>query len=200
MLPGGRRRRLPHLVLGALLIVVCATSFAVVAGRVDHRAEVLALARSVAVGQRLSAADVRSIRASVEAGVSTIPATQEDQVVGRTVAVSLPAGTLLAPGVLGPAQVPAGQAIVAVAVRVGQAPPDLAAGEHVLLVTVPTSTTTSGAGAAAGRSWSGVVVAVLPPSGGQEATVVSVQLAGADARAVAALPTGQIDVVLVPGS
>ena len=199
-LPGGRRRRVPHLVLGALLVVVCAVSFAVIAGRVDHRTEVLALARSVTVGQRLSAADMRPVRASVETGVTTIPATDLDQAVGRTMAVSLPAGALLAPAELGPAQLPAGQAITALAVRAGQMPPDLAASEHIVLVPVPSN----GAGGSAsttasGAMWSGVVVAVQPPSGGQEATVVSVQLAAADARTVAALPTGQINIVLVPG-
>lgn len=202
------------MVLGALLIVICAVAFAVIAGRSDHRSEVLVLARPVTAGQRLDAADVRSVRVSVEAGVVTIPATSLNDVVGQTAAVSLPPGTLLAPAELAAAQVPPGQGIAAVAVHDGQAPPDLAAGEHVLLVPVPASgiaddaaasadakaRAATSSGTSAGGSWPGVVIAVQPAVGAQEATVLSVQLAQADARAVAALPAGQLDVVLVPGS
>jgi hypothetical protein len=102
--------------------------------------------------------------------------------------------------------------VVAVAVKAGQAPLGLAAGEHVLLVPVPnsgTSTTAAAGPAGAGGSsapagstaspWSGVVAAVAPATTLDDVTVVSVELATAAARAVAGLPSGQIDLVLVPG-
>ncbi|HTZ44898.1 MAG TPA: SAF domain-containing protein [Jatrophihabitans sp.] len=192
-----------------LLVVACALAFGVAASSVDHRAAVLALARPVTVGQRLTSEDVRTVRVSAEAGVATIPASMLDQLVGQQVAVSLPAGALLARTELGPAALPAGQGIVAVAVKSGQAPPDLAAGNHVLLVVVqPTnaatsdsSTSTPAAGTAgSGGPWPGVVTGVAAPSATSDSTVVSVQLDDAAARAVAALPAGQIDLVLVPGS
>ena len=43
----GRRRSVPHLALGALLVVVCALGFALIATGTDHRRSVLSLARSV---------------------------------------------------------------------------------------------------------------------------------------------------------
>lgn len=207
--PGGRHRSVPHLLVGALLVVACAVGFAVAASSVDHRAVVLALARPVTVGQRLTSGDVRSVRVSVEAGVATIPASMLTQVAGDQVAVSLPAGALLTRAELGPIAVPAGQAIVAVAVKDGQAPPSMAPGEHVLLVAAAsanvavgagTSSTPGSSGAGVGGPWAGVVTDVASPSAATDSTVVSVQLADTAARAVAALPAGQIDLVLVPGS
>lgn len=205
--PGGRRRSVPHLVVGALLVVVCAVGFAVAASSVDHRASVLALARPVSVGQRLTSADLRTVRVSAAAGVATVPASMLNQVTGQQVAVSLPAGALLTRAELGTVAVPAGQAIVAVAVKAGQAPPDLVPGDHVLLVVAQsagpgdssTSSTESGTPGSAGP-WPGVVTGIVAPSATTDSTVVSVQLADSSARVVAALPTGQVDIVLVPGS
>jgi Flp pilus assembly protein CpaB len=202
--PPARRRSVPHLVLGALLVVACAVGFAVAASNVDHRSSVLVLARPVTVGQRLTATDLRSVRMSADAGVSTIPASLLDQVTGQTVAVSLPAGALLTRDEIGQVALPAGQAVVAVAVKPGQAPPSLAAGGHVLLVVVPSNGpaavgTTSDTAKPAGP-WPGVVTAVTDLTDASGGSVVSVQVADADAQEVAALPAGQIDLVLVPGS
>ena len=205
--PGGRRRSIPHLAIGALLVVVCALGFALVAGRVDHRRTVLALVRPVTVGQRLTSADVASVRVSAGSGMATLPASSLSDVVGQTVAVSLPAGALLSRAELGAVSLPAGQAVVAIAVQPGQAPPDLTAGEHVTLVRMPPSAaagnTAPGGGssgeAPASTSWSGVVTGVEPVADSQGTEVVSVQLPAAQAQLVAALPTGQIDLVLVSG-
>jgi hypothetical protein len=208
--PGGRRRSVPHLVVGALLVVACAVGFAVAASSLDHRGAVLALARPVTIGQQLTSGDVRSVRVSAQTGVTTLPASQLRTVIGQTMAVSLPAGALLAASELGPARVPAGQAVVAVAVKSGQAPPGLAAGEHVLLVPVSSTGDTGSTGTAStdstpstgssGTSWSGVVTGVVPASSVEDTTVVSVQLTTAAAQVVAGLPAGGIDLVLVPGS
>jgi hypothetical protein len=196
------------LAIGALLVVVCALGFALVAGSVDHRRSVLALARSVTVGHALTDADVSSVRISAGTGLNAIPASALNSVLGQPVAVSLPAGALLSRAELGPVSLPAGQAVVAVAVAPGQAPPGLAAGEHVTLVRVPSS------GAAAGTTvptngssgsqptattWSGVVTGVEAVADAQGNEVISIQLPAEQAHQVAALPTGQVDLLLVSG-
>jgi hypothetical protein len=207
-LPGSRRRSVPHLAIGALLVVVCALGFALVAGSVDHRRSVLALARPVTVGHALTNADVASVRVSAGTGLATIPASELNSIVGQPVAVSLPTGALLSRAELGPVALAAGQAVVALAVAPGQAPPGLAAGEHVTLVRMPPS------GAAAGNSsvvngstgsqpapstWSGVVTGVEAVADAQGSEVVSIQLPAAQAQQVAALPKGQVDLLLVSG-
>ncbi len=196
----GRRRSPAHLALGALLVVVCALGFTVAASRLDHRASVLALARPVTVGQILSADDLRPVRVSAGSGVDSIPASASGSVVGRQVAVSLPAGALLTRAELGTASVPgAGEAVVALAEKPGQFPPDLAAGAHVRLVPAPGSAqqATAPPGVPA-NGWMATVTGVQTLASGQ-GSVVTVLLAQADALRVAALGSGLVSVVVVAG-
>ena len=206
---GGRRRRsVPHLLLGLLLVLACVVAFLVVSLTTGDRRPVLALARSVTVGQVLSVQDLRQVEVAVDAGVGVVPADQAAAVVGRSMATSLPAGALLPPDAVGAAaMVPAaGQAIVALALKSGQLPVEVAAGARVSVVLVPTQPSTGGAadgpgeGGAPGRSraWPAVVTSVsVPPN--EQVTVVSVQLAEAAAGEVAAVPVGQLSVVMLAG-
>jgi hypothetical protein len=184
----------PHLALGALLVLACATGFIVTSNHTDQPHAVWALTRSVSVGQVLTGADARTVRVSVDAGVDTIPAT-DGSPVGQVMAVSLPAGTLLVRAELGLAATPAaGRAVVAVLAKPGQFPPDLAAGAHVLLV--PTSDDPATAGPASTAAASGVVTGVQALDTGQ-GEVVSIELPSGPASRMAALPAGQVSVVLV---
>lgn len=196
----GRRRNPAYLGLGALLVVVCALGFAVAASRLDHRVSVLALARPVTVGHTLSAGDLRAVPVSAGGGVDSIPASASGSVIGRSVAVSLPAGALLTRAELGTASVPgAGEAIVALSVKPGQFPPDLAAGAHVHLIATANAGQQASAvpGVPAG-GWAATVTGVQGLASGQ-GSVVTVLLAQADALRVAALGSGLVSVVVVAG-
>ncbi|WP_239312311.1 SAF domain-containing protein [Frankia sp. Cj3] len=200
-LTGGprRRRRLPYLLLGVVLVVGCATAGLLAGARVGSRTAVLVLARPVTVGHVLSAADVREARISAD-GLDTIPAGSKDTVLGKPVAYSLPAGTVLSRAAVGAAQVPPpGEAIAAVALKAGQFPTGLSAGSRVAVIVAPASSAVLTASAGAARSWPATVVAVAAQDTGQT-TVVSVQLTEADARALAASPAGQIGIVTVHGT
>jgi hypothetical protein len=196
-----RRRNVPYLLVGVLLVVVCAGAAVVAARALGGRTSVLALARPVAAGQVLTVGDVRAVEMASGSGVDLVPAGSAPSVAGRTVAFSLPAGMLLTWADLGPAQVPAaGQAVAAVGVKPGQFPPDVQPGARVaVLVSAGTdSGAGAGAGPAAGTSWTGVVVGVAG-GGGDQTTVVSVRMSEADARAVAAAPAGRLTVVVLGG-
>ena len=201
-----RRRSVPHLTLGALLVVVCALGFALIATGTDHRRSVLSLARSVTVGQRLTEGDLRSVSISTSSGVDTISASDSATIIGQPVAVSLPAGALLTRSEIGAATMPPGQALVAVAVKAGQFPPSLAPGAHVQLILTPSSSglttvTAAPATSPSGETDSGWVATVtdvqtLP---NEQGSVVSVLLAQTDAEQVASLASGQINIVVVGG-
>lgn len=197
-----RRRSVPHLVAGALLVVVCAVGAVVAAGQLGGRESVLALARAVAAGQVLAGGDVRAVEVAAGTELDLLPAASVSAVVGRSVAYALPAGSLLTRAALGPAQVPAeGEAVAAVGLRAGQFPPQLQPGARVaVLVSAGTEQAPAGAagGPAAGASWTGVVVAV-EPGGGEQTTVVSLRLSEPDARAVAAAAAGRVAVVVLGG-
>jgi Chaperone for flagella basal body P-ring formation len=195
----GRRRSIPHLTLGALLVAVCTLGFAVTATRIDHRQAVLVTARPVTVGQRLSSADLRAVRVAAGTGVDVISAADSANVVGQTVATNLPAGALLTRAELGPPSLPAaGQAVVALAVKAGQFPPDLAAGAHVLLIPTPAAGSAPASAGSGAAGWAGTVIDVRPAGEGQ-GSVVSVLLPQPNAVQVAATGAGQLSIVTVAG-
>lgn len=198
-LRGGPRRSVPHLALGMLLVVACATGFAVVSTQLDDRVPVLALAEPVTVGEVLTPEHLREVSFAADSGVEAIPSSQARSVVGSSVAVSLPAGTLLSPTMLGTSAVPgSSEAIVAVALPPGAFPPETSSGAHVVVVPAPTDpagTANSRQGDAddAASGWIAVVVGVHPTTT-EGTTVVSLQVEKKDATAIAA--AGAVSVVI----
>lgn len=197
---GRRRRRAPYLVIGALLVVICAAGVVVAMMQVGHRVAMLALARPVTVGHVLTEEDLRQVPLPDDTGVGLIPASQQASAVGQPVAYALPAGTLLSRADFGSPQVPPpGQAVVAVAVKPGQFPPVLAAGTTVSVIAVPGNNTGLSQPFAPGGSWTAVVTDVSTPANDQS-TVVALVLPTANARQVAAIPSGQLSLMaLSPG-
>jgi hypothetical protein len=199
---GGRRRSIPHLLLGALLVLACAAVFLVVSLNSDNRQPVLALAHPVSVGQVLTAQDLKQVNIAVDPGMSVVDASQATSVVGKTMSTSLSAGALLTPDAVGTGGFPvAGQALAALSLKSGQFPPEVAPGSHVSVVFAPGQ-----AGAAVASPpmsdqstvWPAVVTSVTSPPN-QQITVISVQLGESAARQIAAVPAGQLSVVMVSG-
>lgn len=188
-----RRRSVPHLALGAMLVTACAASFVVVSLNLGERTAVLALARTVTVGQVLAEQDLTEVDIGLDPRVAAIEAHQAREVVGETMAASLPSGALLTRDSIGVAALPAaGQAIAALSLKAGQFPPEVSAGAHVSIVFSPHPS-----GPSAPSAWPGVVTSVtsLP---GDSTAVVSVQLSRAAAHEVAAVPVGHLSIVLLP--
>src|SRR5262249_10834907 len=142
-------RQVPWIVLGVFLVVGFALMFAVVSLRANETTRVLALSRSVSAGHVLRASDLQEVGISAGPDLTSLPATSEASVVGRPVAVPLAAGTLLTPSALGaPRSLNPGDAVVGLALKPGQYPPGLSAGDHVRVVdTSAASTSSSGTNA-----------------------------------------------------
>lgn len=192
------RRRVPYLLLGVLLVLASAGGFVLITQNSGDRRAVLALARDVSVGQVLTTQDLRQVDVAVEPGVAVVGADQAATVVGKPVAGSLSTGTLLTPNSVGGAAVPtSGQALAALALKAGQFPPEVAAGVRVSVVLVPGQAGTANSPPADGGTvWPAVVTSVTTPSN-EQTTVVSVQMTEAAARQVAAVPTGQLSIVML---
>jgi hypothetical protein len=195
----GRRRQLPLVAVGVLLVVGCSLVFVDAALHLGTREEVLAVAQPVAAGQVLTGADLRAVKVSTGSGIDVVAAGVEGSVVGRRAAVALLAGSLLTAAEVGPAPaVGAGFDVVAVGLKAGAYPPDLAPGDRVQVVPVPGASSGSVTGpVSAGSPVDATVLAVEgAPVGSGAPTVLSLAVAARDAGEVAALAAaGQASVV-----
>src|SRR6516225_10600038 len=164
----GRRRSVPLAAGGVVLVVACALVFAEGWLQAGNRQPVLALAQPVTAGQVITAADLETVRVSAAGPVSLVPASRQAEVAGSTAAVSMPAGSLLTGSDIGTPPPVKGQVRLGVALKPGQYPPDLAAGQDVDVLATPA------ASASGSSSGSGSAPAALPVG---EAVVLSVSLA-----------------------
>jgi hypothetical protein len=190
---------------GVVLVVACALVFAEGWLQAGHRQPVLALARPVAAGQVITAADLETVRVSVAGPVSLVPASRQAEVVGSTAAVSLPAGSMLAGSDVGTPPPVKGQVRLGIALKPGAYPPDLAAGQDVDVLATPAASasgsSSSGAAPAALPVGEAVVLSVSPAaaSGGSGDTVVEIQVpADAMPQVAAANAAGQIALATIP--
>ena len=192
----GRRRQVPLVVVGVLLVVGCALGFADASVSLAGHEDVLVVAQPLAAGEILQAADLRAVRVSTGVGIEVIPVGAERSVVGRPVALALVAGALLTPGEVGSGTaVGAGVDVVAVALKAGLFPPGLAPGDRVQVV--PVVTASSSTQTASGGPVDAVVVGVQAAavaSGGP--TVFSLEVPKTEADGVASLAAaGEVSLV-----
>lgn len=185
-----RHRQLPLVVVGVLLVIGFALAFADASLHLASREQVLVVAQPLTAGQVLTSGDLRAVRVSTGTGVQVVPVAEESSVVGRHVAVPLVAGALLTSSEVGAASpVGSGSDVVAVGLKAGGYPPDLAPGDRVQVV--PVTSASSGSGAGSVTSGSPVAATVLAvdaaPAGSGSPTVISLQVSSTDAGEVAAL-------------
>ena len=196
-----RHRQLPLVVVGVLLVIGFALAFADASLHLGSREQVLVVAQPLTAGQVLTSGDLRAVRVSTGSGLQVVPAAEESSVVGRRVAVPLVAGAVLTSSELGAAPpVGSGSDVVAVGLKAGGYPPDLAPGDRVQVV--PVTSASSGSGAGSATSGSPVAATVLAvdaaPAGSGSPTVFSLQVSNGDADEVAALAAaGQASLVEV---
>lgn len=131
-----RRRRWSLALIGTLVTVGSALAFAVLWMNAGDREPVLAVARRVPAGQVIEARDLSVVRVSTDPGLQPISGSSLDEVVGRSAATDLVPGTLVTTEHLraDDSRLDAGEAIVGIALRAGQLPPDLDGGDRVLIV------------------------------------------------------------------
>jgi hypothetical protein len=196
-----RHRQLPLVVVGVLLVIGFALAFADASLHLGSKEQVLVVAQPLAAGQVLTSGDLRAARVSTGSGLQVVPVADESSVVGRHVAVPLVAGALLTSSEVGAAPpVGSGSDVVAVGLKAGGYPPDLAPGDRVQVV--PVTSASSGSGIGSVTSGSPVAATVLAvdaaPAGSGSPTVFSLQVTRADADEVAALAAaGQASLVEV---
>lgn len=197
-LPVARRPRRPlAIAAGAFLVIGSAAVGGALATRSNPPSAVLVLARPVAAGHLIGVEDV-SVAHLSGSGVQGIAASSEASIIGQTAQANLPAGTLLNASMLTAAAVPgAGQQVVAVAVKAGAFPPELAAGRSVSVLQVSSSSGTASGPPAVLVAAARVLHVVPDASTG--ATVVSLLVDAPHALAVSeASAVGGVSLALLP--
>jgi SAF domain len=197
-----RRRNVPGAVLGALVVVVCAFAVGAWASSLGQRTAVLVVARDVPAGAVITASDLTSAGVAAGHNVTAIPASDSAQVVGRVAAERLAAGTLVVRAELatGPL-VPAGSAVVGLALKPGMFPAALEPGDRTTVVITPAESG-GGPGSSGGSVLvSGAAVSQMGTSPDGQSTLVSVVVPSSDAPAVAAAGAqGSVSLVVDGGS
>jgi SAF domain len=132
---GARRRRWPLAMLAVLVTLGSALTFVVLWMNAGGREPVLAVRRAVAAGQIIKAEDLSVVRVAVDPGIEPLDASARDDVIGRSAATDLLAGSLLIAAAVGDDEgLESGTAVVAVPVPSEELPSvDLEAGDRVLL-------------------------------------------------------------------
>ena len=186
--------------LGVLLVLGSALAFTDASLHLGSREEVLVVAQPIAAGQIVTAGDLRGARVSTGSGLDVVLADDESSVIGRRAAVPLVAGSLLTGTEVGnPPPVGSGSDVVAVGLKAGAYPPDLAPGDRVQVVPVTSSSDGSSATVTSGSPVGAIVLAVEPASADSDSpTVFSLQVSTSNAGEVASLAAaGQASLIEV---
>lgn len=196
-----RRRRRSFMVIAAVMVLAGALGFAGLLNALGERSDVLALARDVPAGQKITARDLRVVALPDDPGLKPVAAAKKDTIVGRRASAALSEGSLLtARQLTGKAGLRPGEALVAVEVKRGAAPVDaLRPGATVSLVTRPKEGEVVGKEPAALTEVAGRVVKVGAPSSSGD-VVVQAAVPDADSGVVATdASAGRVAIVLKTG-
>jgi len=162
--------------------------------RASHQVAVLALARDVALGNRIVPADLSVVDISVSRGLSPVPADAAKRVVGETARVALVAGTLLVPNDLGSRNGrTAGGVVVGIALKPGQLPANgVAPGDVVDVIATATPGLATVGGVDVGSTASGIA------TGGTGVIAQHVDVAGVSLPSATSSDTTVVSVVVPP--
>ncbi|MEV0005955.1 SAF domain-containing protein [Micromonospora sp. NPDC050980] len=190
---------------GVLLVLATVVTFLQVDARRHAEERFLAVTRPVPAGAVIGDTDVRVVRVANPSRLALVSADRRDEVVGRTAAVPLAVDSLVVSSQVGPpVWPPLGQAVIAVAVKVGRAPAGLAAGARVVVLAAPAAGAEQAAGSppagqAAGRRRAVASVVSIAGADQAGAQVVTLLLATQEAEAVASAAGDVALVQLGPG-
>ena len=200
-LPPPRRRRRPALLaLAVAMVILGALGASFVATSLGQTTSVVAVARAVAEGQTITAADLAEARIAADPVLSPIPYADRVELIGMIAATDLTAGSLLTRDALTTQRFPPpGLQLVGVAVATAQLPATpLLPGEEVLLVPMVTEGSAVAEAVAIPVPVQATVVHT-GPVGVDGLRVVDVLVDDAEGPDVAArAAAGQIVIVVVP--
>jgi hypothetical protein len=196
-----RERRPGYIALAVALIVGLAAVGAYLYTQAGSKTPVVVVINRVAVGHVIERSDLST--ASVAGDITAIAGSNLDSVVGQTAAVTLLPHTLLQRSMVASAStLPAGKALVGVAVGPGQIPADgLNVGDTVEVISLPAKSTSGASTVGTILATAATVYASVDNPASQGGTVLTLQVASGAAPAIAAASNASsVALVRVGGS
>lgn len=215
-IPTQPRERRPGLAaLGLLIVVACGLGTAYLVNAAGERVSAVEITQRIAPGQKIPAEALTEVQVAKDSNLKFVPWEQRGVLTGKySAAVEIPAGTLLTGPMLTDAAGLAGdQAVVGLALKGGQFPPGLKAGDRVRVVgtgrDAAKSTATGSATAQPGSSGSAelagsaIVREVFRPTNGDANAALSLSVivpASAAGGVTQAASSGDVALVLLPSA
>ncbi len=185
---------------GILLMASSALVAMLLFASLGDRQAVLSVVGPVLAGEVIEPGDLGEALVAADTPAAVVPAERRDEIIGRTAAVDLVAGSLLADPQLGePPLANSGEAVVGAVLAPGAFPLGLRRGDRVVAVTVPAEAAAAAPSGRAVPSVPATVVAVeeQPDSGGGVAVSLAVPPDDAAALSLAGAQ-GRMTLVLEP--
>lgn len=120
---GRRKRQVPWVVAGLLIVTGSALGFALWADTQSQRTNALVAAVDIPVGAPITRTHLREVSIGVVDEVAVLPSSQLNVVVGQIAQTGIPTGTILGPQHLGANfEIPVGRAVVGASLTAGAYP------------------------------------------------------------------------------
>ena len=206
-MPGGRRmpsaprERKPALaVLAILLIVGGALAAGVLVIKTGHRVGAVEVTQAIPQGGQIPASAITEVQVAADSGVKYVAWQFAGQIAQYYATAAIPAGTLLNSGMITKTRsTPSGAAEVGLALKDGQIPGDLKAGDPVNIFSTQASATGGCPGKPGATLTHGTVIATSPAGSGAGTTDVLVAVDPQSAGAVVCnTANGTVGIAIVP--
>ncbi len=200
-MPSAPRERKPALaVLAVLLIVGGALAAGALVLRSGHRVGAVEVTQAIPQGGQIPAGAIKEVQIAADSGVKYVSWQFAGQVPQYFATAAIPAGTLLNSGMIAKSRsTPSGAAEVGLALKDGQVPGDLKAGDQVKIFSTQASATGGCPGKPGGVLSHGTVIAISPASSGASMTDVLVAIDPNTAGLVVCnTANGTLGVAIVP--
>ena len=200
-MPSAPRERKPALaILAVLLIVGGALAAGILVIRSGHRVGAIEVTQAIAQGGQIPASAVTEVQIAADSGVKYVSWQFAGQVPQYYATAAIPAGTLLNSGMITKTRsTPSGGAEVGLALKDGQVPGDLKAGDPVKIFSTQVSATGGCPGKPGSTLTHGTVIATSPASSGAGITDVLVAIDPQTAGMVVCnMANGTAGIAIVP--
>lgn len=204
-LPSAPRERKPALAaLAVVLIVGGALLAAVLVAGASHKTGAVEVSRAVGQGQRIPLGSLQEVQITSGTGIDYVPWNEASQVARAYAATMLPPGTLLTPQMTtSTSNLANGMTVVGLALKDGELPDGLQAGDHVDIYQTSDSSGSCPRPASNVLTTNAVVLGVGNPASTSNGNTDDVQVAvtPADAASVAcSAANDNVGVGILPGS